>query len=348
MPNYTTNYNLKKPLDTENYNVEDQNGNMDIIDAQMKSIVNSIPSVPVSSVNTKTGAVVLSASDIKTTSGDTVESSLADSATDHDIIRLAKTSTGTANALLVDTAGTFDLTKNGNILHIVPNLTNTSAVTVAVDGQTVKAIKKFNVDTDAYIDIVARDLKKNTPAQLVWSVGSDFFILRPSGGGSNIKSIQRGVASVNQALNITINPVDVTKSIVLITVYSNGTWGNDHLYLGYLSSGTNLVIEKGFSNTTGDIAWQVIEFNNVKSMQRGTFTDVGGFGAITTTKTITSVDLSKSMVIGYIKKDVGSGSNAGETGFNITLTNSTTITVKTSNGGGSFIGTYYYYVIEFN
>jgi hypothetical protein len=78
MPNYTTNYNLKKPLDTENYNGEDQNGNMDIIDAQMKSIVNSIPSVPVSSVNTKTGAVVLSASDIKTTSGDTVESSLAD------------------------------------------------------------------------------------------------------------------------------------------------------------------------------------------------------------------------------------------------------------------------------
>lgn len=37
MPNYTPNYNLKKPLGTENYNVEDQNGNMDIIDTTLKN-----------------------------------------------------------------------------------------------------------------------------------------------------------------------------------------------------------------------------------------------------------------------------------------------------------------------
>jgi hypothetical protein len=107
----------------------------------------------------------------------------AENATDHDIIRLAKTSTGTADALVIDTAGTFDLTKDGNVLHVVPNLTNTGAVTVTVDGQT-KTVKEFNVDTDVYIDLVAGDLKKNTPAQLVWSVGSDFFILRPSGGAN--------------------------------------------------------------------------------------------------------------------------------------------------------------------
>lgn len=35
MANYTTNYNLKKPLDNENYNIDDQNGNMDIIDAAL-------------------------------------------------------------------------------------------------------------------------------------------------------------------------------------------------------------------------------------------------------------------------------------------------------------------------
>ena len=33
MPNYTPNLNLKKPLHNENYNVEDQNGNMDLLDA---------------------------------------------------------------------------------------------------------------------------------------------------------------------------------------------------------------------------------------------------------------------------------------------------------------------------
>lgn len=42
MPNYTPNYNLKKPLGNENYNVADQNGNMDIIDAQMKTNADAI------------------------------------------------------------------------------------------------------------------------------------------------------------------------------------------------------------------------------------------------------------------------------------------------------------------
>lgn len=36
MPNRTPNYNLVKPLQTENYNVDDFNGNMDIVDTQIK------------------------------------------------------------------------------------------------------------------------------------------------------------------------------------------------------------------------------------------------------------------------------------------------------------------------
>ena len=35
MANFTTNYNLKKPLANENYNIDDQNGNMDIIDVTL-------------------------------------------------------------------------------------------------------------------------------------------------------------------------------------------------------------------------------------------------------------------------------------------------------------------------
>jgi WD40 repeat protein len=121
-----------------------------------------------------------------------------------DIIRLAKTSTGTANALVIDTAGTFDLTKDGNVLPIVPNLTNTGASTIAVDAQTVKPIKKFDIGTDTYIDTEAEDLKKNAPTQLVWSVGSDFFILRPS-GGANVN----GQAEITFRYAETINAKDV-------------------------------------------------------------------------------------------------------------------------------------------
>ena len=44
MPNYTPIYNLKKPLGSENYNVLDQNGNMDILDVQIKTVAdNAIP-----------------------------------------------------------------------------------------------------------------------------------------------------------------------------------------------------------------------------------------------------------------------------------------------------------------
>ena len=35
MPNFTTNFNLKKPLGTEVYNIEDDNGNMDLLDTAL-------------------------------------------------------------------------------------------------------------------------------------------------------------------------------------------------------------------------------------------------------------------------------------------------------------------------
>ena len=42
MANFTPNYNLKKPLGSENYNVADQNGNMDIIDTALNGIENGL------------------------------------------------------------------------------------------------------------------------------------------------------------------------------------------------------------------------------------------------------------------------------------------------------------------
>lgn len=42
MPNSTTNYNLKKPLSNENYNIQDSNDNMDIIDTALKDLDDKI------------------------------------------------------------------------------------------------------------------------------------------------------------------------------------------------------------------------------------------------------------------------------------------------------------------
>lgn len=42
MPTYTTNYNLKKPTPEDYYNIADFNGNMDIIDTQLKQNINAM------------------------------------------------------------------------------------------------------------------------------------------------------------------------------------------------------------------------------------------------------------------------------------------------------------------
>ena len=66
MANKTTNFNLTKPLAEEFYNVEDQNGNMDIIDAELKKNADSIAKVKSASAvvtTTGTGAAYLAAVD---------------------------------------------------------------------------------------------------------------------------------------------------------------------------------------------------------------------------------------------------------------------------------------------
>lgn len=45
MPNQTTNYKLTKPLVNEFYDVEVQNGNMDIIDENIKKVADDVKSV---------------------------------------------------------------------------------------------------------------------------------------------------------------------------------------------------------------------------------------------------------------------------------------------------------------
>lgn len=69
MPNSTINYNLTKPLAIENYDVEDQNGNMDIIDAIIKETDNKV-------VDLIENGVTANGGDADTVNGHTVESNV--------------------------------------------------------------------------------------------------------------------------------------------------------------------------------------------------------------------------------------------------------------------------------
>lgn len=241
--------------------------------------------------------------------GTTVEAHKADNAAhDIDVLRLAKTATGAVNTFTVDTTGTFDLTKDGNVLTFIPNLTTTSTTpTIAVDGQTAKNIKKAD-DEGTLVNLVVGDIKKNVPCQLVWSVSSSFFILRPNGGGgSNIKSRQSGVATIvsgDYILDIDISPVDMSKSIVRVCSYApilkTGPGANPGANLPLIKFNSATSINIATNNYTAQdipVAWEVIEFNNVKSKQSGrSSTSIDGQKI-----TISAVDISKSMLfVSYV------------------------------------------------
>lgn len=90
-------------------------------------------------------------------------------------------------------------------------------------------------------------------------------------GCNSIKSIQRGIIDVTSvSTNIAISTVDLTKSIVrivnetqLVTKYGDT--------MGSLTAPTNLNLSFNAYMAHNLIKWEVIEFNNVKSLQSGTY-----------------------------------------------------------------------------
>ncbi len=115
-----------------------------------------------------------------------------------DIMRTAKDSTGTTNAYILDTPATFDFAVDGNLVHFNPNFTNSGSATLSVDGTT-KNIKKFDIVTNAYVDLEAEDIKKFNSIQLRYDVSEGSFALAPKGakltGYSTRVTYNRSVSS---------------------------------------------------------------------------------------------------------------------------------------------------------
>lgn len=124
------------------------------------------------------------------------------------------------------------------------------------------------------------------------------------GGGSNIKSIQKGTFSINSAspYTVSIAAVDMTKSILLFNhTNKNGVGGNE-IVMGKILNSTQLEFTCYTTNVYADVSWTVIEFNNVKSIQRGDITTTTG----SFSQAITAVDLNKSILIVSSKYNMAS------------------------------------------
>lgn len=142
-----------------------------------------------------------------------------------------------------------------------------------------------------------------------------------SGGGSNIKSIQRGNTVVTALTgDITISTVDLNKSIIKLrpdggsTSASPGT--NFTWSVVFLNANTIRITRTANSSHT-TVYWEVIEYINVKSKQTGSRTGSG-------TVAVSSINPNKSIL-----EISWNSTNADYTALNsgYEITNATTLTI---------------------
>lgn len=168
----------------------------------------------------------------------------------------------------------------------------------------------------------------------------------PDKKGINIKSIQRGSISFTTTAttqNVTINTVKSNNCILYVRMTNIASTSDSCLIAGEIISDNTLAFYRdGEASTQGDAEWELIEFTNVKSIQRGSLSGAG-------TITISAINVNKAMTFNAV-------SIRGRTGYGstfvggvpyTTLVNSTTIKITWADMslGSSF--TNYWQVIEF-
>lgn len=160
------------------------------------------------------------------------------------------------------------------------------------------------------------------------------------GGGSNIKSIQRGTTLLNATTtNVSISAVDLTKSVVILSVESGGSGASFILAKGVLTTSTNLELDIDASGYC-TVYWQVIEFINIKSLQSGNKITALASDSIT----ISPVNLTRSVVFhSYKTSEVDTSLTFGHVG--LALTTATNISVIQYGAKNKDIQ---WYVVEFN
>jgi hypothetical protein len=115
-------------------------------------------------------------------------------------------------------------------------------------------------------------------------MSADFILGMPA---KSIKSIQQGIVVWNPAANVTvkdvpITAVDLTKSIVFIGIWCDDALSNDVKVLGKLTTGSNINLSRVGVNAVSNliVSYTVVEFRNIKSIQRGDAAIVAGSASV--------------------------------------------------------------------
>ena len=103
-------------------------------------------------------------------------------------------------------------------------------------------------------------------AEIKKTINSDFSTPLNEGGVKIVKSVQRGIVNTPSrstdlygSVNVTINSVDISKSIVLVKGRGLGSSSGDQS-IGKFVNNTTISVSGWFSFSSYEISWQVIEF----------------------------------------------------------------------------------------
>lgn len=105
---------------------------------------------------------------------------------------------------------------------------------------------------------------------------------------SPIKNTQRGIASItngNTSVTVVLSTIDITKSIVKISYFGVGTLQPRAV----ITNSTTLTITRYASSGTTNVNWEVIEYNNVKSLQSGNLNLTGSTESVVSVSSINTL-----------------------------------------------------------
>ena len=177
------------------------------------------------------------------------------------------------------------------------------------------------------------------------------------GGGGVIKSVQRGIHNIGasaQETLITINEVDPENTVAYMTEWAS--WNSDGVGSTYMQAGikpyveltdsTTLSIKRTITSadTNTYVPYEVVEFDNVKKIQKGVVEFRENSEQLLDVP-VEEVDPNKTMLFADWIMNAAGDSNGngpsqriGHQVASITLTNSTTLSLKKAKAQGGMYG----------
>lgn len=256
MPNYTANLNLKKPLSTENYNVDDANGNADLIDAALAA--KETPAGAQAKVNTAIAALLNGAPGAL----DTLKE-LADAMADDANFAATMTNALALKAPLLSPA----LTGTPTVPTAVAGTNTTQAASTAF----VEAARVILANADAahladdvhHVNYAPDTGAANayvvtlSPAQTTYTAGMviSFKALNANTGASTININNIGVKSITKNVSTALASGDILSGQIIDVEYDglNFQMAPANSIPGGSSDGQSLM------NQGGNVGWGMVE-----------------------------------------------------------------------------------------